>query len=678
MTNLTLLNIPENKLKQLTRAKIDSIEQLLLYFPKKYIDRTQITDLQDHKEAVIIFHATGVQYFNKQQQFIKITGYNTATNQNVNILWFNQYYRYSEFQDMIGIDILVAGVAVWDARYNQFQFVNPPVFDREGMQAMGMFPVYKKVPGMADDYLHDCIAKAAQIKGKPAEIIPQEIVEQYQLMSHADMIAQLHFPMSKELLEDARKRLLWDELLYFALRIELNYQTAAKGSGFSVKPLIPKTMAVANSLPYRLTPDQHKTVVEILQHIRSGKRLNALVQGDVGTGKTIVAFLIMFALAESGYQAVIMAPTTILAKQHYNELAKLASQVGIEVAFVSGQKLRKAEQLVLEEGISSGRYKLVVGTQALLSDNYKFKDLGLVVEDEEHKYGVLQRQALTEKAAAGVHIITMSATPIPRSMAMTLYGNNVQLHSILTKPAGRQPVSTGIQSDMDTIYRFIRWQVQSLHHQIYVVCPMISSSNSEKMDGIATAEATYEQYANALGNDARVALVTGKTKKAEAQATIDNFVAGNIDVLVATTVIEVGVSVPNACGIIIHNAERFGLAQLHQLRGRVGRGKEQAFCVLVSDQKDNERLQAMCSTTDGFRIAELDLKQRGAGDFLGQRQSGTERYLAQALANPAEYRMAQAAAAKIIHSGTSCMLLEQALLDNENNVGGDMAVENDS
>ena len=312
-----------------------------------------------------------------------------------------------------------------------------------------------------------------------------------------------------------------------------------------------------------------------------------------------------------------------------------------------------------------------MGTQALLTSSYQFHRLALILEDEEHKYGVLQREALVNKAAEGVHTVELSATPIPRTLALAIHGSRKQLFSIKAKPAGRQPIKTGIAKSIESVYQYLRRDITGKKHQAYVVCPMISAN--EKVPGVAAVEEVYLNYARALSPyGIRVAVVTGKTKKEEAAQILRDFEDNKISVLVSTTVVEVGINVPNATAMVIHNAERFGLAQLHQLRGRVGRGADPGICVLVSEERSNDRLNALCNHTDGFKIAEIDLELRGAGNFLGTQQSGTEKFLALALTHPQEYEDAQNAARKILDGGESCAVLDKAISDWHDKTGGEM------
>lgn len=670
---LQALNIPEKKLKQLQKAGIASVEDLLTFYPRKYQDRSLLTGARtDLKECVFLFVQKQLRRVTNKVSMVVASGMEYDTGLPIEVKWFNQPYIYSHLCDLSGELIVVSGKVTENTYMGKttYDVICPSVYASMNNQPLGIYPIYRKIPGMAEDYLRDCIAKAFEVFGEAREILPERILEKEKLPSYNSMIRQLHNPESILALEAAKRRQRWNDLMYFALRIELENRNSALGSPYSLAT-IRIAESVRKSLPFELTADQLDAYRRSLFQVRSGKRLNALVQGDVGCGKTIVALLLMIAFAENGYQAALMAPTQILAGQHYTQLKELVKPYGMEVAFVSGQRLPKAEQTALRENLANGKIRLIVGTQALLSESYSFHKLALVIEDEEHKYGVLQRKALTDKAAAGTHTVTMSATPIPRTLAQILYGESLQLFSIKTKPSGRQPVQTGIGVGMDRVLSYILNQVKRHGHQAYVVCPMITAT--EKMEGVDSVETVYELYSRCLSPyGVTVGVVTGKTKKQEAMDILAAFKRNEISVLVSTTVVEVGVDVPNATVIIIHNAERFGLAQLHQLRGRVGRGKDPGICVLLSEEKDNPRLQAMCDHADGFSIAEMDLQQRGAGDFLGSQQSGTEKYLALALCNPQEYKRAQSAAVSLLDIGENSILLEQAISDVQNNVSGEM------
>lgn len=671
--NIKDLGIIDKKVRQLEKVGINTAEELLCFFPRKYVDRREPTGiLPPDKESVFYMVPQEVIPKYGKVDFVFVKGVLSNSSIPIKVIWFNQAYLYNRLLDTIGKNVLVCGCVTQEQYKGEWSYkvASPSVFDATGDEALGIYPLYKNVPGMALDYLKATLRTAADNLCPLPETIPEQILAQHNLMSYNAMVQALHWPTKMEDLEAAQRRRRWDDLLYFALRIELAHRNTALGSPYNL-PDLRLMRSVEKSLPFTLTADQKSVLEEALGIIRSGERLDGLIQGDVGCGKTIIAFLLMLAFAENGCQAVLMAPTQILAQQHYEGLRKIAEPLGLPVAFVSGQKLRKAERLDLETGISSGRYKLIVGTQALLTSAYQFNRLALILEDEEHKYGVLQRQALADKAAEGVHTIELSATPIPRTLALAIHGNRKRLFNITSKPAGRIPVKTGIARSIESVYQYLRRDITGKKHQAYVVCPMISAN--EKIPGVAAVEEVYENYRRALSPfGIQVSVVTGKTKKEEAAKILRAFENNEISVLVSTTVVEVGVNIPNATTMVIHNAERFGLAQLHQLRGRVGRGTDASICVLVSEERENERLTALCNHSDGFKIAEIDLELRGAGNFLGTQQSGTERYLALALSHPKEYEDAQKAAVQIVDGGVQCAILEKAITDWQENAGGEM------
>ena len=673
------LKIPKGKMDQLEKAGIHQVEDLPYYFPRKYIDRTCFTGILPEGESIFLFECTSVHAHAYRKHLIEAIGTLAGTQIPVHVLWFAQPYLQPEIEATKGKQVVVAGVATYkapDPMYRtpaRYEVSSPAVYSSDGTNALRIYPVYKKVPGMSDDYLLKIMQTAFELLDPPQETIPEPILKENNLMSHAAMVAALHDPQDAEHLAQAKKRQCFDDLLYFALRMEMDNRRIPKGSTYNL-PTLAEMNKVKDSLPYTLTDDQANILTEAISHIRSGKRLNALLQGDVGSGKTIVAMLLMIAFATNGHQAVLMAPTTVLAKQHYSDLLDLCDNLRIPTAILTSSTSTK-EKRELQQGLADGSIRLVIGTTSLLNEKYQFKSLALVVEDEEHKYGVMQREALTEKAAGGTHVLTMSATPIPRSLAQTIYGDALQLYTIPHKPAGRQPVLTGIAPDASKAVAFLRRSCGEKGHQAYVVCPMITESDA--VEGVTTAEEAYDFYRTALksggGKEISVALVTGNTPATQAAQLLQSFAEGAISVLVATTIIEVGVNVPNATCIIIHNAERFGIAQLHQLRGRVGRGKNEAFCCLISNEPGNPRLQAMVQTNNGFEIAQMDLQQRGAGDFLGIQQSGTERLLSLALQHPQEYGQAQKAAQDILDIyPDDCLLLQKAEEDLENQVGGDI------
>lgn len=663
---LKALGVTTQKEKQFLSRGIDSVEALATYLPKKYKDFSRITGILPPPEvSCIVVHVNRMQkYFGKTSMIMLFCTYRT-TGEQVHIQFFNQAWMTNRLATCVNMDVYVAGKAVYNQQYNNYTISSPEVFELDIKKGMKIFPVYRKVNGMSNDYLQEKIKAALWTTEATAETCPRDIIKRYGQISRKEALMFLHFPRSMQDVEAGTKRVVFDDLLYFALHNVWTERTSAKGSPFNIKTL-KSYNAICESLPYSLTPDQKAAIDGMVEHIRSGLRLNALLQGDVGCGKSIVAFIMMAIMADSGYQSVIMAPTQVLARQHYDDLVSLMAPLGRRVVFLGGSEMKASDRKKIAASIKSGEADIIVGTHAVISKSIDYARLGLVIADEEHRFGVVQRAALVGKAQGGVHSITMSATPIPRSLAQVVYGDAIQLYTIKTMPAGRLPVITGIAKGREKIYRFILSQ-KNKGMQTYVVCPMIDKN--EDMEGVKSVEEITAEYQDALAHlGVRIATLTGRSSKAETEQTINAFRNGDIDVLIATTVIEVGVNVPRASTIVITNAERFGLATLHQLRGRVGRGQWQSYCVLESTAQTDtgrQRLEVMCSTTDGFRIAEEDLKIRGAGDFIGTQQSGDNKYMSLMLAYPNEYQQAKEIANELLDRGEDCCPLVAKVLEEE-------------
>lgn len=656
---LSHLGVTPRKERQFRKRGIESVEDLIEFLPRRYLDCSVETGiLPEDKISCLVVKIKNISI--NYGRTTNVVGYGTiiATGEEISIWWFQQAYLYDKLHTFIGLNAFVAGKVRYNEKYQSYSISSPVVFE-PACKGKGIYPVYPKIPGMGEEYLRERISNAFDIGTIFKETIPQEIIQTNHLPIRREALYRLHFPKTMAQVEQGRDRLIFDDLLYFALQKEKADRESAVGSPFQIKSYR-LVRQIRDHLPYTLTSDQLAAIGGLFNAVKQGKRLNALVQGDVGCGKTIVAFLLMAGFVESGYQALIMAPTQVLAHQHMEDLKALVEPYGYKVAYLSSEQ-KQAEQKKIKDEIAMGKVRFIVGTSSLLGKDVEYHNLALIVTDEEHRFGVLQRTSLVEKAAAGVHAVMMSATPIPRSLAQVLYGNRVQLQTIRSMPVGRKPVITGLQSDRMHILRFVRTQVQKYHHQVYVVCPMIDAN--ENIEGVRSVEevsAEYHQMLEPYG--VRIATLTGRDKKGQVDTTIQGFRRGDIDVLISTTVIEVGVNVPNATAIIITNAERFGLSSLHQLRGRVGRSNLQSFCVLESSGATPEgqmRLEAMCQTTDGFQIAEADLKIRGAGDLLGTKQSGENRYISLILAYPERYKRAQSIASEMLDDGISCALLER-------------------
>ena len=463
------------------------------------------------------------------------------------------------------------------------------------------------------------------VRGHIGEYLPEYIIRKCGLMSLSEALYNIHFPQSAEKLRQAQYRLKFDELFGIQLNIQARRsERTGRRDGF----MFPKVGDKFNTfyhtkLPFELTEGQKQAVRDIRKDTISGIQMNRLLQGDVGSGKTVVALLSMLLAADNGFQSCLMVPTEILARQHYATISKMCDGVPVRVAILTGTTKAKERREVLA-ALEAGEIDILVGTHALIEDRVKFSNLGLVIIDEQHRFGVEQRARLWTKNAQPPHILVMTATPIPRTLAMTLYGD-LDVSIIKGLPPGRQPIKTYhyYESGRLTLQNFMRSQI-ARGRQVYVVYPLIKES--EKMDYLSLQEGFDAIVRDFPLPQYRVAVCHGKMKPEDKEQSMAEFKSGQAHILVATSVIEVGVDVPNATVIVIESAERFGLAQLHQLRGRVGRGSEQSYCVLMSDEKlskeSSKRLEAMCQTTDGFELAELDLKLRGAGDINGTMQSG--------------------------------------------------------
>jgi ATP-dependent DNA helicase RecG len=462
-----------------------------------------------------------------------------------------------------------------------------------------------------------------QSKEKISETLPANILSKYRFISKRDALINVHFPKDHELLARAQHRLKFEELFYIQLqllKLKLVRHEKFRGKIFTNASLL--TEFYNNHLPFALTDAQKKVIREIYSDLKSGKQMNRLLQGDVGSGKTIVGFICMLVAIGGDTQCTLMAPTEILAIQHYNSLKKYASAMNITIALLTGST-KKSERRIIHEGLQSGSLKILVGTHALLEEEVQFAELGLAVIDEQHRFGVAQRSKLWQKnRSIYPHVLVMTATPIPRTLAMTLYGD-LDISVIDQLPAGRKPIKTihYFDSHRLKLNQFIRDQIAT-GRQIYMVYPLIDES--EKLD-LKHLMDGYESVCRAFP-DVAISIVHGKMKPDAKEYEMNRFIRNETKIMVATTVIEVGVDVPNASVMVIENAERFGLSQLHQLRGRVGRGAEQSYCILMTDYKlgaeSKTRIETMVRTNNGFEIAETDLKLRGPGDLMGTQQSG--------------------------------------------------------
>lgn len=611
----------------LKKRKMETVEDVCQLFPSKYYDFSFINPLNTSRlDKNYAFVCKLVSYELKKQSSIYIvrcTLHDIYTQNELCVSWFGTTEMYNVLKKDYhpGDTCFIGGKLKASNKKNLFFMSNPIIFKKyDGESDCHIYTAYEKIRGISESNFERIINECLEHATIPDKV-PRELLHKYNLMSKDEAIREMHKPSSVEGVKKAKYRLNIDDLLYFALQLEEKKRNLPAGSVYGIHSLAITTKIIKN-LPFQLTKDQKSAYEELVNRIRSGKRLNALIQGDVGCGKTILAFLLMFVMADNGFQSVLLAPTQVLASQHYNELKEMAAQYNIDVVYIANG-LKKKEREAILKSIEDGSALMIVGTHSVLSKEVKFHDLGLSITDEEHRFGVLQREEITTKAKAGMHTVTMSATPIPRSLSDVLL-STTEVFNIQSMPNGRKPIQTAICASQNTIFQFIKKEIEK-GHQAYVVCPLIEDKQGV-MEGILSVEQTYTEYTNIFGKNA-VAVLNGKMNEDETEKVIRSFKNGEIKILVSTTVVEVGVNVSNATVIVINNAERFGLASLHQLRGRVGRGNSQGYCILNSVHKNNKRLLALCKYKNGFQIAESDYALRGSGNILGTEQSGSNYYV---------------------------------------------------
>ncbi len=642
----------------LKKRKMETVEDVCQLFPSKYYDFSFISPLNTNRlDKNYAFVCKLVSYELKKQSslyIVRCTLQDIYTQNELCVSWFGTTEMYNVLKKDYrpGDTCFIGGKLKASNKKNLFFMSNPIIFKKyDGESDCHIYTAYEKIRGISESnferIINDCLEHAT-IPDK----VPRELLHKYNLMSKDEAIREMHKPSSVEGVKKAKYRLNIDDLLYFALQLEEKKRNLPAGSVYGIHSLAITTKIIKN-LPFQLTKDQKSAYEELVNRIRSGKRLNALIQGDVGCGKTILAFLLMFVMADNGFQSVLLAPTQVLASQHYNELKEMAAQYNIDVVYIANG-LKKKEREAILKSIEDGSALMIVGTHSVLSKEVKFHDLGLSITDEEHRFGVLQREEITTKAKAGMHTVTMSATPIPRSLSDVLL-STTEVFNIQSMPNGRKPIQTAICASQNTIFQFIKKEIEK-GHQAYVVCPLIEDKQGV-MEGILSVEQTYTEYANIFGKNA-VAVLNGKMNEDETEKVIRSFKNGEIKILVSTTVVEVGVNVSNATVIVINNAERFGLASLHQLRGRVGRGNSQGYCILNSVHKNNKRLLALCKYKNGFQIAESDYALRGSGNILGTEQSGSNYYVELSMKYPDLFSELQKYAKKYMDTGEAEMIVK--------------------
>ncbi|MFR8287470.1 MAG: ATP-dependent DNA helicase RecG [Christensenellaceae bacterium] len=613
--------VGEARAKSLAKLGITDLRSLLSYFPRAYDDRRaykKIADLIPGENACVCAVIAGelkLSRIRKGLDLIKLRAVDETGA--LELTYFNQSYLKNTFHT--GDAYVFFGRA--EGTPSRPQMTNP-LFEREGAhQITGrIMPIYPLTAGVSQSMLCKAVEQglAACVDELP-DILPEDVRLAYQLCHTRFAYENIHFPTDDEALSAARRRLAFEELFLLALGLKLLRERRTFVAGKQCKRV--DLSPFFTSLPFSLTGAQRRAIGDIARDLTGQRPMNRLVQGDVGSGKTMVAAAAIYMAAKNGLQCALMAPTEILAEQHYRSLAPLLEPLGIPCALLTAST-KARERRALNERLRSGKLSLVIGTHALLSPDVQYQNLGLVVTDEQHRFGVDQRAALSAKGD-DPHLLVMSATPIPRTLALMIYGD-LDVSVLDELPPGRQTVDTFAvtESYRARLNGFIRKQVEE-GHQVFVVCPKVE--DGEEGESKLKSASEHAEELRKLFPDLTVACVHGRMKPKEKEAVMAAFAAGETDILVSTTVVEVGVDVPNATLMVVENAERFGLSQLHQLRGRVGRGKAKSYCVLVSDtptEESRERLRVLTRTNNGFEIAQADLELRGPGDFFGSRQHG--------------------------------------------------------
>jgi ATP-dependent DNA helicase RecG len=666
---------PNRKKMLSTELGIETYGDLLEYYPYKYVDRSKVYTIHeltgDMPFVQVVGRIMSFETFPMGPRKERVVAHFTDGTGIADLTWFNGG-KYAKQNYKVGTEYLVFGKpTVFNNRIN---FTHPDLDDaaRVDLSSMGLQPYYNTTEKMKKRGMNSrCVERLVKtlLEKLPTlpETLPDFIISEHHLSGRDEAFRTVHYPQDARMLERARVRLKFEELFYVQLNI-LRYASdqRRKYRGYIFSKVGEAFNTFYNHyLPFSLTEAQKRVIREIRKDTGSGRQMNRLLQGDVGSGKTLVALMSMLIAIDNGYQACIMAPTEILAEQHLQTIMAFLKDMDIRVALLTGIVKGKRREEVLE-GLMDGTVQILVGTHAVIEDTVQFARLGFVVVDEQHRFGVAQRAKLWNKSQNPPHVLVMTATPIPRTLAMTLYGD-LDVSVIDELPPGRKPVRTThvFDSRMTSLYDGIRQQIRE-GRQVYIVFPLIEESEKSDLknleDGFEVLKQAFPEF--------RLSKVHGRMKPKDKEEEMQRFVSGETQILVATTVIEVGVNVPNASVMVILDAQRFGLAQLHQLRGRVGRGADQSYCILVTPYKLSEetrkRIDIMCDTNDGFRIAEADLKLRGPGDLEGTQQSGMafDLKIADIARDGQLIQMARDEAQKIIDDDPECQSPKYAILWN--------------
>ena len=604
----------------LNKLSIYTVKDLLEYYPRVYEDRTKVTPISDfQKDQNVLFLGTLIKpvtmvYAKKKKILSTVVVDDSGAI--AMLTWFNQVYIKDRIKE--GGTYLFYG-KVGSVSGSRATLDSCSIYDVNDLDKIqGLYPIYPLTAGITQNYLFKLINNLMDSGIMVNEIFNEEFRRKYRLAEANYALRNIHFPKSYEMVNIARNRIIFEELFLFQLALLNMKQIEVEHTNTNTYSDLDESEFL-KLIPFELTGAQRKVVSQIKKDMSSKTVMNRLVQGDVGSGKTMVAAIAMYLAVQNGYQAALMAPTTILANQHYIELSQYFEKLGINVEIITSSTTKKQKEKIIEK-LKNNDIDILIGTHSIIEDNVEFNNLGLVVTDEQHRFGVKQRMKLSAKGNV-VDTIVMTATPIPRSLAIILYGD-LDLSIIDELPPGRKPVETCVVNDSynQRVYNFLKKQINE-GRQVYVVCPLVEENEDLDLNSV---EKLYEEYKKEF-NGYNVAILHGKMKNKEKDSIMQEFKANKINILISTTVIEVGISVPNATVMVIENSDRFGLAALHQLRGRVGRGSASSYCILKSNNKSaiaRQRLDIMRKSNDGFEIAQKDLELRGPGDFFGVRQSG--------------------------------------------------------
>ncbi|MBR2215853.1 MAG: ATP-dependent DNA helicase RecG [Selenomonadaceae bacterium] len=621
-----LKGVGEKKAAQLKKLGIDTVNDVLTHYPRGYEDQSTVTPINSivvGEKATVMGRVTQLTEKTARRGMSILTAFLEDDSGYLQVTWFNQSYLKKKIK--VGQRLFVAGKVGYayggQGQLALSQLTACHFLEKDDEVPVGIVPVYPTTEAIKQSFWRKLLGQILA-EANLTESIPENIREKYRLITRREALTGIHRPTSLAQIKKARRRLAFEELYLIQcglLIIKKQYRDKQKGIRHLMQGSL--TTGLLAALPFQLTADQAEVWQEITRDMESPLPMRRLVQGDVGSGKTVVAMLALTKTVENGFQGALMAPTEILAQQHYENFTKQLSPLGIRVALLSGQLTKKKRETLYAE-IAAHEVDIVIGTHALIQEGVTFARLGLAVTDEQHRFGIAQRSALEKKGALTPDVLVMTATPIPRTMTLTVYGD-LDVSAIRHLPPGRKAVRTFLRHTdrRELIYRFVLKEIQH-GRQAYVVCPLIEMNEEI---ALPSAAEIYEELTHGIFRGIPCSLIHGKLKKADKEEVMAAFHAGKIKLLVATTVIEVGINVPNASIMVIEHAERFGLAQLHQLRGRIGRGEYQSYCILVSDSRTDtarERLAIMESTADGFQLAEEDLKLRGPGQFFGERQHG--------------------------------------------------------